>query len=697
MPHALRRTCSSLLTIAALSWLPSCGFGTAGVALGMGGGGGGGSTAEVKIIGLTRDSNISGVAPKPGQLVAADLVDSTVSFAGDGVYAASWRNSAGEVVAAASVRGMTSRRLAVVVPLGLSAGDYKVEFALGDGRAELSVPVGAAGAVTDPVAVVDAAKAWWVSQRDVVQATANADTDAERKARSLADLARLSGWLTTFDGAVASLDAASLRTLAELLQANSDLRAAEPSEPYVSVDLIAAQSAAAAVLADSGLTALAASSSVVAPRGSAAVLESLLPASQQISGLVAVLTAYDRWTKALARPCKPIEGTLQVTALDGSPLTLRFTSPLPLRCRVSCSSLTAADVVDDRVRDIATRLVAVAVRQGALLPSSASLVQSREPQAASVPVVDFADLAPSRLELVSQTSVAGQPPLIVEAGALRADEAVIQSSSKLVELRIRERFLVQQVEQEGSLGLASGSFGVALDNSPPSDLDLVLIQPGTFQMGSIAVGGVAVPVHGVTITRPFWMGKFEVTQARFLALRGFNPSDFPGATLPVNRVTWIQAVEYCDALTQQEAAAGRLPVGYEYRLPTEAEWEYCCRAGTTTEWSFGSSPSCDHANAASCLQQPSIVGSYAANAFGVHDMHGNVWEWCLDSTGSTGDADYPTGSVSDPYMTVGILRRFRGGSFDFDALSCRSAFRLAGSPGLLNFNIGFRVVCAPIL
>jgi formylglycine-generating enzyme required for sulfatase activity len=162
----------------------------------------------------------------------------------------------------------------------------------------------------------------------------------------------------------------------------------------------------------------------------------------------------------------------------------------------------------------------------------------------------------------------------------------------------------------------------------------------------------------------------------------------------VEKVSWNNAVAYCQALTAIEQAAGRVPQGYQYRLPTEAEWEYCCRAGTTTEWNTGTSLSTSQANIQAVLNQTAVVGTYAPNAFGLHDMHGNVWEWCLDTY-----ASYAPGPVTDPFVTGGPNRVLRGGSWGriFTAFNCRSAIRGSGSPGVTNSILGFRVVLAPVL
>jgi formylglycine-generating enzyme required for sulfatase activity len=238
---------------------------------------------------------------------------------------------------------------------------------------------------------------------------------------------------------------------------------------------------------------------------------------------------------------------------------------------------------------------------------------------------------------------------------------------------------------------------------------LAIIQPGTFQMGSNAASGapyfgnsVEQPVHPVTISYPFWMGATEVTQAQYQALMGTNPSYHPGATRPVEQVSWFGAQAYCVALTAQQAALGNMPAGYQYRLPTEAEWEYACRAGTTTEFNVGTALFCGqarfyfsyHSNSECGGWQSGTVpvGSYPANPWGLLDMHGNVFEWCLDSF-----AGYPAGAVADPFVTGGPYRVLRGGSWLNNSVFCRSALRINYTPGYTHLDLGFRVVLAPVL
>ncbi len=236
---------------------------------------------------------------------------------------------------------------------------------------------------------------------------------------------------------------------------------------------------------------------------------------------------------------------------------------------------------------------------------------------------------------------------------------------------------------------------------------MVVIPAGSFLMGSNATSGPPYfadygeqPVHQVTLTYCFWMGAREVTQAEYAALMGVNPSWFPGPNQPVETVSWFDARAYCTALTAQQAALGAVPPGYEYRLPTEAEWEYACRAGTTTEFSVGAALLCNqaeffyshHAGFGCNSNGPVAVGSYAPNAWGLYDMHGNVREWCLDSYWF-----YQADPLVDPFATGGANRVLRGGAWTATSSGCRSAFRLGKSPGEAFNDRGFRVVLAPIL
>ncbi len=236
---------------------------------------------------------------------------------------------------------------------------------------------------------------------------------------------------------------------------------------------------------------------------------------------------------------------------------------------------------------------------------------------------------------------------------------------------------------------------------------MVSIPAGSFLMGSNAANAAPYynspaqqPVHSVTISEDFWMSETEITQAQYQAMMGVNPSYFSGANRPVERVSWFDARAYCAALTAQEQAAGNVASGFEYRLPTEAEWEYACRAGTTTEFNVGPDLFCgqarfgySHHSNSHCNQSSTVaVGSYAPNAFGLYDMHGNVYEWCLDSY-----SGYSAGAATDPFVSGGPYRVLRGGGRGSNSNGCRSAYRSDHSPGILFAVLGFRVVLSRVL
>jgi formylglycine-generating enzyme required for sulfatase activity len=232
------------------------------------------------------------------------------------------------------------------------------------------------------------------------------------------------------------------------------------------------------------------------------------------------------------------------------------------------------------------------------------------------------------------------------------------------------------------------------------------IPPGTFLMGSPESeegreGACEGPQHEVTISRPFYLGVYPVTQREYEAVMGQNPSHFGGnPDHPVEKVRWNKAVEFCQRLSALEAErqAGRV-----YRLPTEAEWEYACRAGTTTPFHFGASASSTQANfdgnypcggapAGPFLQQTAKVGSYPANAWGLYDLHGNVWEWCNDWFA---EEYYRKSDKIDPQgPSTGTMRVLRGGPWSDQGVWCRAACRGVNGPGGHKNTYGFRVACS---
>ena len=219
------------------------------------------------------------------------------------------------------------------------------------------------------------------------------------------------------------------------------------------------------------------------------------------------------------------------------------------------------------------------------------------------------------------------------------------------------------------------------------------IPAGRFMMGSPSTETDRSPneaQHNVTLSRGFFLAETECTQSQWEAVMGSNPSRFKGADRPVEKVSWDESLEFCRKLTDQQRKQGVLPEGWSWRLPTEAEWEYAARAGTTgprhgeleaIAWHSGNSGSETHP-----------VKQKAANAWGLYDMIGNVFEWCSDWYG-----DYPTGGVSDPTgPNSGSLRVFRGGSWRYDAGLCRSASRYCFELGDRNSFLGFRPVLSSV-
>lgn len=161
-------------------------------------------------------------------------------------------------------------------------------------------------------------------------------------------------------------------------------------------------------------------------------------------------------------------------------------------------------------------------------------------------------------------------------------------------------------------------------------MDFMRISGGSFEMGSYDFSLDEMPVHKVTIAKPFWLAKTEVTQAQYWEIMGFNPSRVKGDQKPVHQVNREDAVEFCRKLTEQEGKSGRLPGGYEYVLPTEAQWEYACRAGITGDFIENMDAIAWYTEKHSDSPVPHLVGQKQANKWGLHDMLGNVWEWCSD-------------------------------------------------------------------
>ena len=260
---------------------------------------------------------------------------------------------------------------------------------------------------------------------------------------------------------------------------------------------------------------------------------------------------------------------------------------------------------------------------------------------------------------------------------------------------------------------------------------MVTIPAGTFQMGSLAgePGRQADETrHGVTLTRGFRIGKYPITQRQWYTVIGTNPSHFQGASnppdgteiqenRPVEAISWYDSLVFCNKLSMLEGLSpaysisgstnpanwGDVPTASDsiwnavaivagsngYRLPTEAQWEYACRAGTTTAYYYSDTPNGDYMwYDVNSNVQTHEVGLKLPNAWGLHDMHGNVYEWCWDLY-----EDYSGGSETDPNGALsGLYRIFRGGSYGTPVDDCRSAHRVYGLPSNKQTNYSLRVL-----
>ncbi|MCR4574614.1 MAG: SUMF1/EgtB/PvdO family nonheme iron enzyme [Lentisphaeria bacterium] len=247
------------------------------------------------------------------------------------------------------------------------------------------------------------------------------------------------------------------------------------------------------------------------------------------------------------------------------------------------------------------------------------------------------------------------------------------------------------------------------------ELKMVEIKAGNFTMGSPEDEpghDKDETLHQVKLTDDFWMGIYEVTQEQYKSIMGRNPSyNLKGGKYPVENVTWKDAKDFCDKLTEQEHSAGRLK-GWIFALPTEAQWEYACRAGTTSAYNFkdGSHINMDKANydhndswkERSNRKDTTVeVGSYSdyPNKWGLYDMHGNVWEWCRDSCNM--DEQYKIiidkyeSGIENPCGESGKFHVYRGGGWSLNAQFCRSAERSCFGESVRFFSLGFRLALIP--
>ncbi len=271
-----------------------------------------------------------------------------------------------------------------------------------------------------------------------------------------------------------------------------------------------------------------------------------------------------------------------------------------------------------------------------------------------------------------------------KAGAVKGGSAKLDDMSASEQTKVKQA--MEQAKQ-ASESIDLNRLANTVDGYEPKpnyfvksalDMELTWCPPGGY------VRGEGDESHQVILTKGFYLGKFEVTQEQYEKVMGKNPSQFKGDKLPVEKVSWNDAVEFCDELNKKE----RIPRGWEFALPTEAQWEYACRAGTTTAYSWGDNITPQLANFKdSGLNKTVEVGSYSANPWGLFDMHGNVWEWTADWHGA-----YPSNSVIDPRgPNDGSDRVYRGGSWTNTGATLRSAYRVNSNPSRRYYSVGFRV------
>ncbi|MBQ7590553.1 MAG: SUMF1/EgtB/PvdO family nonheme iron enzyme [Verrucomicrobia bacterium] len=287
---------------------------------------------------------------------------------------------------------------------------------------------------------------------------------------------------------------------------------------------------------------------------------------------------------------------------------------------------------------------------------------------------------------------------------ISTSSAVLASSAPIIKTQPKSQTVNEGSSVTFSVVAENGSKDFTIPISGNVNLDMIWIEPGTFIMGSpedeLGRWGCEAQ-HKVTLTKGYWLGKYAVTQAQYKAIMGSNPSNFKGDNNPVDNVTWYDAVSFCEKLTAQEKKAGRLPQGYEYTLPTEAQWEYACRAGTTTALNSGK----DLSDRNECSEMDEVgwygrnsgdtthpVGQKKPNNWGLYDMHGNIYEWCLDYW----EWDYPTSEVTDPTGPSTSDRRIlRGGCWRYDAYDNRSACRNHHYPDQVYYS-GLRVALSMV-
>lgn len=282
---------------------------------------------------------------------------------------------------------------------------------------------------------------------------------------------------------------------------------------------------------------------------------------------------------------------------------------------------------------------------------------------------------PVGADVISGGRVMGKTPLALNnasPGLQRVELRLAGYRSKTLEGELRSG---EALALDGRLDPRESPLAGSAWIIPGVELELMPVASGTFSMTEGQTGGA------VTLTHDFWLGRREVTQKQWLQVMGRNPSKYRGDDLPVENVSWTDAMEFCRQLTRQEGIAGHLPTGYVYSLPTEAQWEYAAKNGRSTEtqgWSEGEAGT-----------HP--VGTKAPDRLGLYDMRGNVWEWCLDLKGP-----YAPGERTDPRgARLGQERVMRGGSWKSPLAETAPGFRQQAPENERRADLGFRVALIP--
>ena len=371
----------------------------------------------------------------------------------------------------------------------------------------------------------------------------------------------------------------------------------------------------------------------------------------------------------------------------------------------------ARDAASTKISELESELSTTKQARSALETVSAGMRSDLSARDKRIQELD-AELATAR----SEQSKAQERSKRLDSDLASARKEVESLRRQLVEAGSRPAPSVASSRAESSP--SAGSEGAAAALAQPGrgrshvnsiGMKLLGVDAGTFQMGSPERESGRYgdeKLHGVTLSRPFWMAETEVTQGQWTAVMGAAPRggfdrDNLGAEVAANTLDWNEAMDFCRRLTDRERQEGLLPEGFEYTLPTEAQWEYACRAGTRTAYSFGDDASKLGQYA---VHDGSRDGAYAhrvksrkPNPWGFYDMHGNVWEWCLDAATGVGAVvtDTYREGIRDPLAQGGPQRVFRGGSWDYSPAGCRSALRNAVEPSGADAHLGFRPVLAP--